>query len=402
MAGPSPRLPVKVSANGRYFVDQQATPVFWIGTTQWELFRGYSLADATTIIEGSRRAGFTFIQTKILGEGDGTRANVAGARPFLNDDPATPNEDYFRNVDAVAQAALERTMILSFSILHQSYRRLFSLEKARPWARWFARRYGRLPNVFWNVTPEATAEYVPILRELAAGLREGDGGPHLITFKPDPAPFSSSFLHAETWLDFNSIQTWKDVKLIYPMVTNDYRLEPAKPVVMAEGAYEAGTEYGFEVSPLWVRRQAYYSYLAGAHHGYGHNDSWRILPTWKKALGAPGAMQMAILRRVFEARREWWLLTPDQSILAAGGTAEGEVLTLAARHEAGQWVMVYLAQPGSCSVRMDRLQVPDVRAIWIDPRSGRERRAGRFPNTGVQAFALPRGWEDGLLVLERG
>ena len=35
-----------------------------------------------------------------------------------------------------------------------------------------------------------------------------------------------------------------------------YHLQPVKPVLMAEGAYEHGSEYGFEVTPLWVRRQA--------------------------------------------------------------------------------------------------------------------------------------------------
>ena len=37
-----PALPVKVSPNGRYFIGQDGKPLFWLGTTQWELFRGYS------------------------------------------------------------------------------------------------------------------------------------------------------------------------------------------------------------------------------------------------------------------------------------------------------------------------------------------------------------------------
>jgi Protein of unknown function (DUF4038) len=31
--------PLKVSENGRYFVDQKGDPVFWMGTTQWQIFR---------------------------------------------------------------------------------------------------------------------------------------------------------------------------------------------------------------------------------------------------------------------------------------------------------------------------------------------------------------------------
>ena len=47
-SAPRPALPIKVSENGRYFVDQNGTPLFWLGTTQWQLFREYTLDDAKT------------------------------------------------------------------------------------------------------------------------------------------------------------------------------------------------------------------------------------------------------------------------------------------------------------------------------------------------------------------
>ncbi len=37
-----PALHLKVSENGRYFVDQKGKPFFWLGTTQWELFHSFS------------------------------------------------------------------------------------------------------------------------------------------------------------------------------------------------------------------------------------------------------------------------------------------------------------------------------------------------------------------------
>ena len=400
MQSMQPRLPVKLSRSRRYFVDQDGRPLFWLGTTQWELFRGYTVEEAKLIIEGSARAGFSFIQTKVHGSGDGTKPNLAGDRPFLDDNPLTPNEAYFRNVDAVVEAARECGMIISLSIYHQSCRALFPLPKLRPWARWFAARYAGMPNVIWNMTPEATEEFLPIIRELAAGVRDADGRRHLITFKPDPAPYSSSFMHGEKWLDFDSMQTWKDVALIYPMVTKDYRMRPVKPVLMAEGAYEAGTEYGFDVTPLWVRRQAWYSYLAGAHHAYGHNDSWRVLPTWRQSLAAPGALEMGVLRKILEARAEWWRLVPDQELLASGGRTEGAILTLGARHERGRWGMVYMAEPGSCALRLERLSSRTLTAAWIDPRTGESIRLGALTGRGVRDFSTPAGWEDSLLVLE--
>jgi hypothetical protein len=393
--------PVRISPNRRYFVDATGTPVFWLGTTQWQLFREYTLDDARLIIEKSKATGFCAIQVMLLGVGDGTQPNLHGDKPCYNDDPDTPNEAYFQNVDVVMKIAQEHDIAISMTVFHQRYRERITLEKARGWARWLAQRYGRFPNLVWSMTPRATDAFVPILRELAAGLKEGDSGTHLITFKPDPAPYSSSFIHDEAWLDFNCMQTWKSVELIYPMVTQDYALSPVKPVVMAEGAYEAGTEYGFEVTPLWVRRQAYYSYLAGASHSYGHNDSWRVLPTWKEALDAPGAAQLGLLKETFLALDEWWELVPDPSLLAAGGCTEGTVLNLAARHRDGRWAMVYLADPASCSIRLDELAGP-VDAAWIDPRSGASQYAGHFADAGVASFSTPEGWEDALLVLSAG
>jgi len=393
--------PVRVSPNGHYFTDAAGKPVFWLGTTQWELFRGYRLEDAETILEKTASHGFTFVQVKLLGQGDGSRTNVYGQKPLLNDEALTPNEAYFTNVDAVVRAARNHNLAISMSIYHQSYRRRIPLEKARPWAKWLAERYKDAPNIVWSTTPEATQEFVPILREIAAGLREGDPLHRLITFKPDPAPApSSSFIHNEPWLDFNSMQVWNAVHQIYPMVTKDYRLRPVKPTLMAEAAYEAGSEYGFEVTPLWVRREAYYSYLAGGHHTYGHNDSWRILPTWKQALDAPGAQQMGMLRRIFEARTEWWLLAPDQSLFGSGGQTDGKVLHLAARHPEGKWAMVYLADKAVFSIDLSKLSGPKVNAFWVEPKSGNSAPVGTYPSKGAQSFSTPEGMEDSLLILE--
>jgi Protein of unknown function (DUF4038)/Putative collagen-binding domain of a collagenase len=397
-----PVYPVKVSDNGRYFVDQKNTPVFWLGTTQWQLFREYSREDARTIIEKSKERGFAFIQVMLMGVGDGTKPNLHGEKPWVDNNPLTPNEGYFKEVDAIIQIAREKNINISMTLFHQRYRKFITRENARAWAKWVASRYKDVPTIVWSMTPEAKPEFVSILRELAAGLHEGDGGAHPITFKPDPAPYSSSFIHGEPWLSFDSMQTWKSVELIYPMITKDYNLRPIKPVLMAEGAYEHGSEYGFDVTPLWVRRQAYYSYLAGAHHTYGHNDSWRVLPTWKQALDAPGATQLGLLKKVFLERKEWWHLVPDQSILAAGGNTSGPILNLSARHKDGRWIMVYLGSKATISVDMSKLASGKAaRAFWVEPTRGFQAPIEEgFEPRGVQPFSTPDGWEDALLILE--
>ncbi len=52
-----PVCPIKVSENHRYFVDENEQPVFWLGTTQWQLFRDYKLEDARTILEKTKQIG---------------------------------------------------------------------------------------------------------------------------------------------------------------------------------------------------------------------------------------------------------------------------------------------------------------------------------------------------------
>ncbi len=393
--------PLKVSENRRYFVDQKDGPVFWLGTTQWQLFREYTLEEARTIIEKTKAHGFAFAQVMLAGVGDGTKPNVEGQKPWVNDDAVTPNEPYFKHVDAVVQIARENNLVISMTIFHQRWRNIITLEKARAWGKWIAQRYKDVPTIVWSMTPEAKADFAPVIRELAAGLREGDGGSHLITFKPDPAPHPAGFLHSEPWLDFSVMQTWKWVERIYPMITEEYNLKPVKPVVMGEGAYEHGSEYGFDVTPLWVRRQAYYSYLAGAHHAYGHNDSWRVLPTWKEALDAPGATQLGILKKVFLERKQWWYLVPDQTVFASGGNTNGQVLNLAARHKDGRWIMAYLGSKASFSINVNKL-APNraIKAQWVDPRTGESMKLDGIARSGAERFSTPDGWEDALLILE--
>ena len=131
-------------------------------------------------------------------------------------------------------------------------------------------------------------------------------------------------------------------------------------------------------------------YLAGAHHAYGHNDSWRVLPTWKQALDAPGATQLGILKKVFLDRKEWWYLVPDQTVFASGGNTNGQVLNLAARHKDGRWIMVYLGSKASFSIHMDKLAAGSaVKARWIDPRTGEPKAIGSFSNSGVESFSTP-------------
>jgi hypothetical protein len=392
--------PIRVSDNGRHFADEQGKPFYFLADTQWELFRRFTLEEAKLILENRKAKGFTVVMVMLTGVGPGTEPNLAGERPWTNNDPASPNPAYFEHVDAVVKLARQNDLQLLIGIYHQIYGTRMTLDNARPWATWVTSRYRDTPNILWTLYPKANEASRPLIARLAEGIQDGDRGAHLVSMHPDPSPASSSFMHTEPWLGFNSIQVWKDLRLIYPMTLDDYRKSPPKPVTMLEGAYEKGEEYGYPVTPLLVRREAYYTCLAGGFHGYGHNHSWRVRPAWRAALDDPGARQMTIMKNVFTSLPEWWTMIPDQKVFSRGGNIQGDALNLAARSTNGQWLICYLAAETNISIDLSTITVgAEVSAVWISPATGDRLPIETLPRSGTRDFSRPAGWEDAILVV---
>jgi hypothetical protein len=276
----------------------------------------------------------------------------------------------------------------------------FTKDNVRAYGKWLGQRYKDVPNIIWaNGFDLAPWQYVDIAQELAAGLREGDGGSHLITYHGGGGN-SSSYFQDEGWVAFNIIQTWSDYWRSHPMVVADYCRLPIKPVVMAEGAYEEGSEYPSRpITPLVVRKEAYWSYLGGGFHTYGHNDTWRYLATWRKSLDTPGARQMGILKKLFTSR-EWWKLVPDQSVFILGANID-KTLNVAARSTEGDWVIAYLSSKTTVTVDLSKITVGKaVRATWVNPETGEQTAAGEFPNRRRHEFTTPGPSEDAVLLLD--
>src|SRR6185436_9029706 len=196
-----------------------------------------------------------------------------------------------------------------------------------------------------------------------------------ITVHPDPAPASSSWIHGEPWLAFNTLQSFQSNYLNYKMVFADYIREPAKPVVNGEARYEA--EGG--TTPLMVRRGAWWSVLAGGFYTYGHGGNWQKPADWKAWLDSPASRQMKVLGDFFRSI-DWWTLVPDPS-LVAGSSAQ----IAAARSANRDWTVIYLPEGGTVTVA----SVPG-RATWLNPADG-----ATLPATAP--FTAPKDWTDAVL-----
>jgi len=385
--------PVGISADHRSFVDGKGRPCYWQGDTQWELFQGFTEPEAAAILEDRRSKGFNAIQVMLLGVGGGKKPNALGQKPFLNDALSTPNEAYFSVVDAIVKAAEQKDLVLVVGIYHKSpeYGKLVTMDNARSWGEWVGRRYRSAPNVIWSMYPVANAAYVPLVRELAAGLAQGDGGSHLITVHPDPSPASSSWIHEEPWLSFNTLQSFSSGFLNHQMVAADYARTPVKPVVNAEARYEeeAGT------TPLMVRNGAYWSCLAGGFYSFGHGGNWMHPKDWKKWIDSPASRQMKVLGDFFRSL-DWWNLVPDRAVLS-GLPKDAS----AARSANRDWALVYLASSGTATVALDAVKASGMaRVSWMNPVTGTLQEVGSFPATGTRSFTTPEGWTDALLFVD--
>ena len=400
---------LKVSDNGHHFV-KDGEPFFWLGDTAWSIVNRYTLDEVEFYLEHRYKQGFTVVH--VMGVFDGgpgletPATNLDGEVPFLNNDPSTPNEKYFRNIDSIVKMAQQKGLFLVFQACGGSggafvkVKKVITADNAKAYGRWLGQRYKEIPNIIWgNGFDLAPWDHEKIAREFAAGLREGDGGAHLISLHPAGGN-SSSYFHNEDWLSANIIQVWTHYLRIYPMTYCDYLRSPAKPVIMAEGCYEAGVEYQVKpITPHLVRKQAYWSYLAGGYHTYGHNDIWRKNPTWRESLDAPGAKQMGILKKVLTSR-QWWKLVPDQSIFAAGASGD-DTLNAAAGSIDGDSIVIYLSSGSTVSIQLGKITSSDtVRATWVNTETGEERVIGEFPNRGSHPFTTPEGQKDALLLLD--
>src|SRR3974390_2849263 len=117
LASPPGGSVIGVSPNGRYFVDEQGRPLFWQGDTEWELFRNFTPLDAKELLQQRRKQGFNAFQVMVTGVPPES-SKLPGPLAWLDNNPLTPNEEYFKRVDAIVTEAGECGAILVIGVYH--------------------------------------------------------------------------------------------------------------------------------------------------------------------------------------------------------------------------------------------------------------------------------------------
>ena len=423
---------LRVAANHRYLEYDDGTPFLYLGDTAWELFHRLNREEAQYYLSNRAAKGFTVIQAVALAELGGTDTpNAYGDLPLIDRDPSRPNEDYFRHVDQIVQYAEELGLFMGMLPTWGSSWKLdgrdtaiFTAENARAYGRFIGERY-RDNAIIWILGGDQNIENEEeraIIQAMALGIKEGDGGVHLITFHPRGPGRSSEFIPDAEWLDFNMCQTSHgahdhDTGLF---IDHDYALEPPKPTVDGESRYES-MPVGFyyrEISrydrfdDYDARQAAYWALMAGAcGHTYGNNNIWQMwtpdrkpmiwanIP-WYESLDHPGAFQMGHMRRLFESR-PFQELMPDQSMILDGPSSGGAKIR-AARSINGTFAFIYSPRGEQFTLDKRVFKALGVEEYWFDPRYGCNYSIHTATNAAFQTYAPPtsgRG-NDWILIMD--
>jgi hypothetical protein len=417
---------LKVSDNRRFLVHDDGTPFFYLGDTAWELFHRLTIDDAERYLKDRAAKGFTVIQAVALAEIDGLHTpNMRGDLPLIHDDPTQPNGAYFDHVDAVVELATALGLYVGMlptwgDKWNQKWGvgpEIFTPANARAYGIWLGKRYAGAPLI-WILggdRPIESASHRAIIRAMAEGLREGDGGQHLMTFHTWGPHASSEYVHDESWLDFHTCQSGhKRNRENWRFIEADYARAPTRPCMDAEPGYEDAQDDirnldGGYLDDYEVRKSLYWALFAGAHgHTYGCWPIWCMwrpgLPPmlarrpWYEALHLPGASQMQHARALLLSR-PFLSRIPDQSLIVSDVGA-GTHHVRATRDAEGSYALIYLPSGKPVELDLTLLAGERLAGSWYDPRTGVARSFGALQKQKRASFTPPPGGPDWVLVLD--
>lgn len=423
---------LKISSNKRYLIHDDGKPFFYLGDTTWEIFHRLNRGEAEWFLRDRAAKGFTVMQSVVLAEEDGlNEPNPYGDRPLIDNNPTQPNEAYFEHVDFIvdvmASLGMWCGMLPTWGDKWNASKwgvgpEVFTPQNARVYGEFLGRRYKNKP-IIWIMggdRPVETQAHRDILNAMAAGIKAGDEGRHLMTFHPTGRNTSSTVFHDADWLDFNMWQSghtrntpnWKDI-------ARDYALTPTRPCMDGEPAYEDHPS-AFNIENGYIeaydnRKSLYWALFAGAHgHTYGCHPIWQFYTlgknpksfcrhTWQEAIHFPGSSQMQYARRLIESR-PFLSRIPDQSLILRqaqdGDVGEGSYHVQATRDADGSYAFAYCAAMKPVTIDLSKLSGEVLGVHWYDPRTGAAHHAGNIKNDGLREFTPPRIWPDWVLVLD--
>jgi hypothetical protein len=290
-------------------------------------------------------------------------------------------------------------------------------EKMERWWRYLVHRFGAY-NVIWVLAGEYNMyNYggltLDFWKNLGMVVKNEDPYERIISVHNTP-PFwdggaaapqwsTGEVLNGESWLDYNQIQVGHGKfanEMIPGVVSSDFLLKPAKPVVVTEPWYEF---IEGNAPAMDIRFGAWSAILSGAGgHSYGgghvwlasvpeapaNEKTWQIENEFKQTTyDYEGAMSIKYLAAFFK-NVKWWTLSPHPELIKE----YPQPFCLA---KPGEEYIVYLRYGGVAKVKMDESAASKTFICrWYNPAIGKFYDPVSVRGSEMMTFSAPESYPE--------
>lgn len=411
-----------VHASGRYFVDQNGSPVLVRGDSPWSMFTDLSTAQVETWAANRETNGFnaaiiSLVGATANGAPSDNGATYDGVLPFVGGDITNPNATYWNRIDTMMSSLRDHgitAFLYPMDGWNISSGCVFSGKSqanCQTYGAFVANRYASYPNIVWMVG----GDYFPITNEpelgastdhqfnaLLAGIRStGDTRLFSIQLGYDKS-ISSDNPYWDPKINFNFVYTYYPT---YKAVLEAYARDANYPALFSEGNYENENNNtpSHSTTDETLRRQACWALTSGSPGDFFGSSDWKFQSGWETRLNTNAVADIKRIRDKF-ASLEWWKLVPDtgSTWLTAGRgtqiTNDNAIDVLASDYATAavasdnSFAVAYV--PTSRSITINTSRIANATAYWFNPDTG----AVTAQSLSSGTFTSPSG--DNLLFVE--
>ena len=403
-----------INGEGHYFEYSDGSPFLWIGDTWWNWTnRKIKPETFMALVDDRSDKGFNVGQLFVAANGWGRESSL------LDETYTILDTDHMKRIEEMIKYANSKgiTVWIHGWWSRENLNNTAGAEKMRRWWRYLVDRFAAY-NVIWVVAGEYNMyNYggfsLEFWKELGAYIKSVDPYERIISLHNTP-PFWSggaaapqwatgSVMHQEKWLDYNQSQVGHGKyanEMIPYIISEEYNLKPARPVVVTEPWYEfiEGNPTGMD-----IRFAAWSAILSGAAgHTYGGGHVWLAsVPeapggggTWPYEKGFErttydyeGAKSMKHLASFFK-NVEWWNMAPHPELVKE----YPQPFCLA---KPGEEYVIYLRYGGVAKLEMDALASGRrYKYHWINPATGKVFDIKSIQGDTILQFSSPEGYPD--------
>lgn len=398
-------LPLTVSANGRYLIDQNGVPFLLAGEDCASLIAQGTNANIITYLDNRKAKGFNAVWANLLEHKFSTNApnNIDNVAPFSGTAfQSSENDTYFQRADyLLAQAAARGIVVLLFPLYlgfgggDEGWAvevEAASTAQMQAWGTWVGNRYTGTPNIVWVVGADVDTDTLPAgtkakVDAFAVALKAADPN-HLFTFHSVRGQMAIDDWPSSSWLNLNDIYT--TYLNTASGAVSAYAVSGPLPFFQIEGYYENENS----MTTQGLRAQVYWTILGGGcGHLFGNSAIWNLGALggdWAAALGAAGSLSMQRAYAFFKSIN-WWTLVPDSAhaFLTVGyGTIGTADFAGAAKDAGGTLAVLYMPDNRTMTVDVSQM-AGTITCRWLDPTNGTYTADAASPlaNSGTHDFS---------------